>query len=441
MSKIGNDKPKTYKGKDMNQTHKIAGKVALIYIIIGVLWIFVSDYFSMTQAKSDVQIYAMFQHSKGWAFIFITGIFLYFLIRYWTGKMLRSQQEFNLKDEQYQSLFKHNPDCVIELNLEGNVVSINPEAEKLLGQHNDSLMGKNCNHLINWNEAEKISAFFTQSLQGEAVKFETTFQNMRNEKRIIRVTFLPIIVQSEMLGVYAIVRDITEVRREEELMVLSEKLSVIGHLAAAVAHEIRNPLTSLKGFVQLMDITKEVNPLHSDIMLKEIDRINIISSELLILGKKQDVAFRRIDLADSVQQVFTLMNAETNLNNIEMMLRIKTAEPISIMADSIELKQLFINIVKNSIEAIDENGEIDISLQIINDNAVISISDNGSGMEPERLERIGEPFYSTKEKGTGIGLAICRKIVHRLDGELDFESEVNKGTTVTIRIPLATGQE
>lgn len=244
-----------------------------------------------------------------------------------------------------------------------------------------------------------------------------------------------------MLGVYAIVRDITEVRREEELMVLSEKLSVIGHLAAAVAHEIRNPLTSLKGFVQLMDITKEVNPLHSDIMLKEIDRINIISSELLILGKKQDVAFRRIDLADSVQQVFTLMKAETNLNNIEMVLRIKTAEPISIMADSIELKQLFINIVKNSIEAIDENGEIDISLQIINDNAVISISDNGSGMVPERLERIGEPFYSTKEKGTGIGLAICRKIVHRLDGELDFESEVNKGTTVTIRIPLATGQE
>ncbi|PJN91034.1 PAS domain-containing sensor histidine kinase [Bacillus sp. mrc49] len=425
----------------MNQTHKIAGKVALIYIIIGVLWIFVSDYFSMTQAKSDVQIYATFQHSKGWAFIFITGIFLYFLIRYWTGKMLRSQQEFNLKDEQYQSLFKHNPDCVIELNLEGNVVSINPEAEKLLGQQNDSLTGKNCNHLINWNEAEKISAFFTQSLQGEAVKFETTFQNMRNEKRIIRVTFLPIIVQSEMLGVYAIVRDITEVRREEELMVLSEKVSVIGHLAAAVAHEIRNPLTSLKGFVQLMDITKEVNPLHSDIMLKEIDRINIISSELLILGKKQDVVFRRIDLADSVQQVFTLMKAETNLNNIEMVLKIKTAEPISIMADSIELKQLFINIVKNSIEAIDENGEIDISLQIIDDNAVISISDNGSGMVPERLERIGEPFYSTKEKGTGIGLAICRKIVHRLDGELDFESEVNKGTTVTIRIPLATGQE
>jgi two-component system, sporulation sensor kinase E len=224
-------------------------------------------------------------------------------------------------------------------------------------------------------------------------------------------------------------------------MIMSEKLSVIGHLAAAVAHEIRNPLTSLKGFVQLMDMTQEVNPLHSDIMLKEIDRINIISSELLVLGKKQDVAFCRIDLADSLQQVFTLMKAETNLNNIEMGLRIKTAEPIYIMADSIELKQLVINIVKNSIEAIEDNGEIDISLQIIDGHAVVSVSDNGMGMGPERLERIGEPFYSTKEKGSGIGLAICRKIVHRLHGEMDFESEINKGTTVTIRIPLATGQE
>ncbi|MBR8644563.1 ATP-binding protein [[Brevibacterium] frigoritolerans] len=279
------------------------------------------------------------------------------------------------------------------------------------------MKGKNANHLLNWNESDKVSVFFKQSLQGEAVKFETTIQNGSDEERIIRVTFLPIIVHAETLGVYAIVRDITELRREEELMIMSEKLSVIGHLAAAVAHEIRNPLTSLKGFVQLMDMTQEVNPLHSDIMLKEIDRINIISSELLILGKKQDVAFRRIDLADSLQQVFTLMKAETNLNNIEMGFRVKTAEPIHIMADPIEIKQLIINIVKNSIEAIEDNGKIDISLQTSDGQAVVSVSDNGMGMVPERLERIGEPFYSTKEKGTGIGLAICRKIVHRLHGK------------------------
>lgn len=420
----------------MNHSHKVAGKVAIIYMITGAIWIFVTDYISMSQAKENVQIYALFQHSKGWIYIFITGIILYLITRYWTGKMLKSQREFNLKDEQYQSLFKHNPDSVLELDLEGRIMSINPKAERLLGAQSETLKGKQVEHLINVNESER--GYFAKSLEGEAVKFEMNIQNVMGEKRIMRVTFLPIIVHKELLGIYAIGRDITDLRREEELMLMSEKLSVIGHLSAAVAHEIRNPLTSLKGFVQLMDMTKEVNPLHTDIMLKEIDRINIISSEMLVLGKKQDVIFHKLDLGDCLKEVYTLMKAESNLNNIEMNIEVKETDPVSVMADSMELKQLFINIIKNSIEAVSENGKIDISLQIIDDHAMVIVRDNGMGMEPERLERIGEPFYSIKEKGTGIGLTICQKIIHRLNGEMRFESEKHQGTTVTIRIPLAT---
>ncbi|MDQ7860495.1 histidine kinase dimerization/phospho-acceptor domain-containing protein [Peribacillus frigoritolerans] len=117
-----------------------------------------------------------------------------------------------------------------------------------------------------------------------------------------------------MLGVYAIVRDITELRREEELMIMSEKLSVIGHLAAAVAHEIRNPLTSLKGFVQLMDMTQEVNPLHSDIMLKEIDRINIISSELF--GSREETGCRILQ-DRSCRQFTTGIHVDESRNEFE----------------------------------------------------------------------------------------------------------------------------
>lgn len=420
----------------MNHSHKVAGKVAIIYMIIGAIWIFVTDYISMSQAKENVQTYAMFQHSKGWVYIGMTGIILYLIIQYWTGKMLKSQREFNLKDEQYQSLFKHNPDSVLELDLEGRIMSINPKAEKLLGAQSETLKGKHVEHFISVNESER--GYFTKSLEGVAVKFEMDIQNVMGEKRIMRVTFLPIIVHKELLGIYAIGRDITDLRREEELMLMSEKLSIIGQLSAAVAHEIRNPLTSLKGFVQLMDMTKEVNPLHTDIMLKEIDRINIISSELLVLGKKQDVVFQKLDLRDCLMDVYTFMKAQSNLNNIEMNIEVKETDPVSVMADSMELKQLFINIIKNSIEAVSENGKIDISLQIVDDQAMVIVRDNGMGMEPERLERIGEPFYSIKEKGTGIGLTICQKIIHRLNGDMRFESVIHQGTTVTIRIPLAT---
>ncbi|MGE7602724.1 ATP-binding protein [Peribacillus sp. NPDC097675] len=420
----------------MNHSHKVAGKIAIIYMITGAIWIFVTDYISMSQAKENVQTYAMFQHSKGWVYILITGVILYLITRYWTGKMLDSQREYNLKDEQYQSLFKHNPDSVFELDLEGRIVSINPKAETLLGAQSEALKGKHVEHLIHVNERER--GYFAKSLEGEAVKFEMNIQNVMDEERIMRVTFLPIIVHKELLGIYAIFRDITDLRREEELMLMSEKLSVIGHLSAAVAHEIRNPLTSLKGFVQLMDMTKEVNPLHTDIMLKEIDRIHIISSELLVLGKKQDVIFHMVDLGECLKEVYTLMKAESNLNNIEMNIELKESDPVSVMADTMELKQLFINIIQNSIEAVSENGKIDISLQIIEEHAMVMVRDNGIGMEPERLERIGEPFYSLKEKGTGIGLTICQKIIHRLKGEMRFESEKHKGTSVTIRIPLAT---
>lgn len=422
----------------MNQTNKIAFRVALIYFIIGVIWVYVTNYISLSHAKDDVQTYMKFQYFKGWIFIFITGILLFFTIRNWTGRMLKSQQEFNVKDEQYQSLFKNNPNSILELDLDARIRSINPEAEKFLGMSSEELEGKDAGKLIDPKKSENAYAYFAQSLEGETVQFETNIQSIRGEKRIIRVTILPIIVKKELLGAYAIFRNVTNIRREEELMLMSEKLSVIGHLSAAVAHEIRNPLTSLKGFIQLMDMTREVDPLHTEIMLKEIDRINIIASEMLILGKKQDVTFLEIDLEDSLNQVYTLMKAESNLNNIEMELIMKEPAPVLIMADSMELKQLFINIIKNSIEAVGENGKIDISLQIIDDYAMVIIRDNGIGMEPERLERIGEPFYSIKEKGTGIGLAICQKIIHRLDGEMRFESEKAKGTTVTIRIPLAT---
>ena len=220
-------------------------------------------------------------------------------------------------------------------------------------------------------------------------------------------------------------------------MIMSEKLSVIGDLAAAVAHEIRNPLTSLKGFVQLMAMEKEVNPMHTDIMLREIEHITIISGELLALGKKQDVAVREINLGDCVRDIFTFMKAETNLNNIDMSLDVRSETPIIILGNPTEVKQVFINLLKNSIEAIETEGRISILIEANDGEAVVQVIDNGVGIEPRRLERIGEPFYSTKEKGTGIGLAVCWGIIHRLEGEMQFDSVKNEGTVVTVRIPLA----
>ena len=421
----------------MRHSQKIALRVSIIYISLGIIWIITTDLLSVGYSNDSFQRFATFQKSKGWLYIFLTGFVLYGIIVYWTKKLLDSEKELQVTYEQYNSLFMQNPDAVLELDREGRIISINPEAERLLEVKEESLKNKSGKILFQLDEKDQLISYFYQVLNKEAVKFETTIHI--KEPKIVRCSLFPIIVQEEIIGVYAVVRDITHIRREEELMIRSEKSSVIGHLAASVAHEIRNPLTSIKGFIQLMQSTNELDPRYLDIMLDEIDRINTITSEMLILGKNQEVSYYRLDIRESIHQVLTLMKAQTNLNNIELLYK-ETNQPVMIKANDAQIKQVLINLIKNSIEAISADGKISIDLEKDENEAVLTIADNGAGMEPERLERIGELFYSTKEKGTGIGLAVCKKIIHRHNGEISFKSEKNKGTIVTIRIPLAKEQ-
>ena len=421
----------------MRHSQKIALRVSIIYISLGIIWIITTDLLSVGYSNDSFQRFATFQKSKGWLYIFLTGFVLYGIIVYWTKKLLDSEKELQVTYEQYISLFMQNPDAVIELDREGRIISINPEAERLLEVKEESLKNQSGKILFQLEEKDQLISYFYQVLNKEVVKFETIIHI--KEPKIVWCSLFPIIVQEEIIGVYAVVRDITHIRREEELMIRSEKSSVIGHLAASVAHEIRNPLTSIKGFIQLMQSTSELNPRYLDIMLDEIDRINTITSEMLILGKNQEVSYYRLDIRESIHQVLTLMKAQTNLNNIELLYKEKN-QPVMIKANDAQIKQVLINLIKNSIEAISADGKISIDLEKDENEAVLTIADNGAGMEPERLERIGELFYSTKEKGTGIGLAVCKKIIQRHNGEIFFKSEKNKGTIVTIRIPLAKEQ-
>ncbi len=423
----------------MDHSHKIAIRIAIIYIILGVSWIIVTDFLSVDYSNHNFHRFAVFQKSKGWIYIFLSGFIVYGIVVYWIKKLLDSQKELQVSHEKYQSLFMQNPDAVLELNLEGKMASFNPQAEHLFGNELESLKEKHVDILFDLFEVKKFTPYFNQVLNKIAVEFETNIQVSVEEVKIVRCSLFPIIVHGEINGVYVVMRDITNIRREEELVIMSEKASVVGHLAAAVAHEIRNPLTSIKGFIQLMQMTKELDERYLEIILQEIDRINIITSEMLILGKNQAVIYHEIDLRQSVGQVFTLMKAQANIDNIELTYE-EANQPVIILANDTQMKQVLINLIKNSIEAVTKRGKISIDLRIEGKEAALTVTDNGIGIEQERLERISELFYSTKEKGTGIGLAVCHKIIHRHQGKITFESEKNKGTTVTIRIPLAHQQ-
>jgi PAS domain S-box-containing protein len=429
----------------MKQAKDIALRISVTYVLLGVVWIILSDYFSMILAHEKLSMYIYFQRYKGWLFTLVTGMIIFLLVYRRTHELILSNEKLKKKEKQlqirnqhYHSLFEQNPDAVLELTLDGNVVSVNSEAEGLLESTHEELKEVKFSKFLDEGEMKRVTEYFFQTFKGWASTFETTIHLANDKRKILRCSLVPIIINRKVTGMFAIARDITLHRENEEMVVASEKLSVIGQLAAAVAHEIRNPLTSLKGFIQLMQTSNRINHDHLDIMLSEVDRIDLISGEMLILGKQQEVHFRHEKLDDILRQVLVLMEAQAHLDNVSIQYENKVEKPLYVLGEGNQLKQVFINIIKNAVESIPDykDGIVSITLEERASAAHVIVTDNGVGMDPERIGHLGEPFYSTKEKGTGLGLAVCQKIIERHKGHIHFLSEIEKGTAVEISLPI-----
>jgi len=255
----------------------------------------------------------------------------------------------------------------------------------------------------------------------------------------VNMKSVPIVIDNKIVGVFVIVRDITELKDKEELIIKSEKLSIVGELAAAVAHEIRNPLTSIKGFLQLLQNkdAEDEEKHYYDIMLSEIERINLIVSEFMVLSKPQVITYKNENITSLLTDVITLLEAIAIVKNIEVT---KEFEPDSILVkcEGNQIKQVFLNIFKNAIEAVPNKGKIHIKVtQLKKDSVRIRFIDNGPGIPNDFLSRLGEPFYTTKEKGTGLGLMVSYKIIEDHQGSINIKSGLNKGTTVDIILPVS----
>ncbi|MED1116299.1 PAS domain S-box protein [Bacillus paramycoides] len=238
----------------------------------------------------------------------------------------------------------------------------------------------------------------------------------------------------------SISRDITERLKTEELLRKSEKLAVVGQLSTAIAHEIKNPLTAMKGFIQLLKSMENKNTEHYlDIVLSEIERIDSITNEFMTLAKPEALEIKTNDLNVLMKQIVMLLEPQATMNCIQIKTEF-TSDTSFILCECNQLKQAFINILKNAIEATSMGGEILIQIEYVPDQNQVNIrfTDYGCGIEQERIPYLGEPFYSIKENGIGLGLMICYKIIEKHQGKILIESEVGKGTTVNINLPIST---
>lgn len=352
--------------------------------------------------------------------------------------MLAAWRLTQTNEKKYQSLIENNPDAIFELNVDGRLVAVNPAMEKITGYTKQELLFLKRGALIAPEDMEKAMQHEKRVLEGFPQTYEVAVIHKDGHRKYLSMNRVPIQVDGMMLGVFGIAKDITEQKLAQELLRKSEKLAVVGQLAAGVAHEIRNPLTSLKGFVQLLSESKE-NETFCEIMLTELNRINEIVSEFLVIAKPQVQCFEQEDINVLVQDVVSLISAQGTMNNVQISIHDDERIP-PVFCDKNQIKQVFLNVLKNALESIPKDGAIEVFVEHreLDHKVVVRFKDNGCGIPQERITRLGEPFYTTKEKGTGLGLMVSYKILEAHEGKIEIQSKVGKGTTVDVILPCAS---
>lgn len=412
-------------------------KMVIVYIFFCLIYILASVYITGDVTSNK------FSHLIKDILFVIFNLFFFFLIVKKSHKLKTVEKE----EQQLSTLINSMVDFVCFKDGEGRWLKTNSFGLELFQLEHVDYKGKTDTELAEYSEFYRDALIYCEEYS-DRIAWES-----RTVTRCEEVIPLPdggtktfdtikhplFYEDGSRKGLVVIGRDITEKKLAEERLVRSEKLSVIGELAASVAHEIRNPLTSLKGFVQFIRPFDQKNDRYYEIMLSELERINEIVSELLLLAKPQKVNFSKTDVSNTIEHVISLLETQANMVNVNINFY-KVHSP-TINCEENQIKQLLINIIKNAIEASSNGGTVDVILDVNSDGmTVIRVIDSGEGISEQDKNRLGEPFYSSKENGTGLGLTVSFKIIEQHGGDISYSSEPNKGTTATILLPSFPSQ-
>jgi PAS domain S-box-containing protein len=354
----------------------------------------------------------------------------------------QAEEELLAREKQFRKLLKLNPEP-IALHKDGIIKFVNDACCQLFGGASpDEFTGRSIFEFFCPNDKHLIAARLEQIMQAGLDSYsEFIERKMRKlDGTLFDVEISTIYVYKDMGNpvVQSVIRDLTARKKSEEAMIRSEKLSLIGQLAAGIAHDIRNPLTSLMGFVHLL---KSKNTDYVDVMMEELEHINYVVNEFMTLAKPHLSYYIESKVLVLVQSVISFLQPHAHLYNVQIQMdREQEIPDIYCIPD--QIKQVLINVLKNAIESMISGGIIQISFQIsLHQTLVICVKDQGIGISEERLAQLGEPFYTTKANGTGLGLMVCKRIVEAHGGQLTILSKINQGTTVEIELPFVNKKE
>jgi len=319
---------------------------------------------------------------------------------------------------------------LITTGLDGRITLVNGAAQRLLEHTPADLVGTRVDQLF----LDPLPIVESQHSHGE-VRFDAPTKFRKTVR--VRVAALTVPERGELGYVY-VFDDLTEVRRLEREVRMQDRLAAVGRLAAAIAHEIRNPLTSIAGSVSMLSGVPEMNEDHRrllDIVTRESQRLNSIITDFLAYSRTKQYRFDRVDLVQLVEDTLTLMDhrmtAEKTGITIERRFPVDHAWTI---ADGDKIKQVFWNFCENAVRAMQGGGGLTVAVESLGEDWQVGFTDTGAGMSPQQIEKIFEPFQSNFEGGTGLGLAIVYQIVQAHGGKVWARSKPGQGTTFVLRL-------
>jgi len=348
---------------------------------------------------------------------------------YVANRTLKSMESYT------QNVVESMPNGLISLDKDGRIETINQKAQDLLGLNADEVKGKPLNQVMfrcNLSETFLPQEDIVERQMechlndGAVIPLSTTSSRLKDENGAI-------------IGTVIILRDLRDIRSLEKEVQRSERLASLGRMAAGIAHEIRNPLSSIKGFAQYF--RNKFPPDSEDrnyaaVMADEVDRLNRVIQDLLNFARPQEPNLKPIDVPPLIRHALRLIQSDIRDKDIRVTEDIPPDADFTIAGDGDMLTQVFLNLFLNAIEAMQTGGRLGIALRKSREDMQIEISDNGDGIPPENLSRIFDPFFTSKKGGTGLGLAIVYRIVESHHGEIKVDSQPGKGSAFVLRFPL-----
>ncbi|MEN6461323.1 MAG: ATP-binding protein [Syntrophomonas sp.] len=346
----------------------------------------------------------------------------------------QAEQALLKSEEKFFKAFNACPFMMTITNLKGGLIDVNKSFCNYINSSRKELLSRTLLDLGFWVDPNEYDEVIRIIMAKESARdMEIHFIGKKGEHRLGLYTAESLCINGE-LCILSIITDITDRKEMETEMIKLDRLNMVGEIAASLGHEIRNPMTTVRGFLQIMreneDYFKERDSF--DLMIEELDRANSIITEFLSLARSKLIELKQTNFNALIKNIYPLVQASAMVQ--DKYVKIEIGDIPDLLIDEKEIRQLILNLVCNGLESMSPGGSVTIKTFMEEDSVVLAIMDQGRGIDPEVLDKLGTPFFTTKEQGTGLGLAVCYGIATRHNAKIDIETS-STGTTFFIRFP------